>query len=102
MRAETFPKFDAAEFLTDNETIGFYLTEALATKDAKMIAIALGDGARAKGGITHLSRKTGITREALHRALSKNGNPEFGTVLKVMEALGVRLKASIVAKRKAA
>jgi probable addiction module antidote protein len=50
---------------------------------------------RARSGIAQLSRETGIAREALYRALSSDGNPELGTVLKVMHALGVRLSASI-------
>jgi transcriptional regulator with XRE-family HTH domain len=45
--------------------------------------------------MTELSRKTGISREALYRALSATGNPELGTILKVMQALGIRLTASI-------
>jgi probable addiction module antidote protein len=53
--------------------------------------------ARARGGIAQLARETGITREALYRALSDSGNPELGTVLKVMRALGVRLTATMVA-----
>lgn len=78
-------KFDATEFLTDEETISAYLTEVL------------GAVARARGGIAQLARDTGIAREALYRALSDTGNPELGTVLKVAHALGVRLSATLVA-----
>jgi probable addiction module antidote protein len=49
--------------------------------------------------MAQLAKDTGISREALYRALSDTGNPEFGTVLKVMHALGVRLSASIAAKK---
>jgi probable addiction module antidote protein len=45
--------------------------------------------------MTQLARDTGIAREALYRALSDTGNPELGTTLKVMHALGVRLSASL-------
>jgi probable addiction module antidote protein len=96
MAIETAP-WDPAEFLTDDETIGYYLTDALESNDPRTIAKALGTVARAKGGIAQLARNTGISREALHRALSDTGNPEFGTVLKVMDALGVRLSATMVA-----
>jgi probable addiction module antidote protein len=89
--------WDAAEFLTDEETIAAYLTEALESDDPKIIAKALGAVARARGGMAQLARDTGISREALYRALSENGNPELGTALKVMRALGVRLTASLVA-----
>ncbi|GGA63162.1 hypothetical protein GCM10011507_13490 [Edaphobacter acidisoli] len=90
-------KYDAAEFLTDDETISAYLTEALESDDPRYIAKALGAVARAKGGIAQLARDTGIAREALYRALSDAGNPELGTVLKVAHALGVRLSATLVA-----
>ena len=45
--------------------------------------------------MAQLARETGIAREALYRALSETGNPELGTALKVMHALGVRLTASL-------
>ena len=96
MGIKTHP-FDPAEFLTDDETIAEYLTLSLESDDPREIARALGAVARARGGIAELARQTGITREALYRALSDSGNPELGTVLKVMHALGVRLSASMVA-----
>lgn len=96
MGIKTYP-FDAAEFLTDDETIAEYLTLSLESDDPREIAQALGAVARARGGIAQLARETGLSREALHRALSETGNPELGTVLKVMHALGVRLSASMVA-----
>jgi probable addiction module antidote protein len=87
--------YDAAEFLVDEETISAYLTEALESNDPRCIGKALGAVARARGGMTQLARDTGIAREALYRALSDTGNPELGTTLKVMHALGVRLSASL-------
>ncbi len=94
MGKKTMP-YDAAEFLTDDETIAAYLTEALEGDDPRYIAKALGAVARARGGMALLARETGITRESLYRALSDTGNPELGTTLKVMHALGVRLTVSL-------
>jgi probable addiction module antidote protein len=93
MRVKTEPH-DPADFLTDKETISEYLTAALESDDPRVIAKALGAVARARGGMTQLARDTGIAREALYRALSDNGNPELGTILKVVHALGIRLSAS--------
>lgn len=53
-------------------------------------ANALGVVARARG-ITDLARRTGLTRQALYKALSGEGNPELGTIAKVAQALGFRL-----------
>ena len=60
--------------------------------DAAFIAAALGDIARAKG-MTQLTKDTGLGRESLYKALSGEGNPSFGTILKVMHALGLKLQA---------
>ncbi len=45
--------------------------------------------ARARG-MVQLAKDTGLTREGLYKALSKDGNPRLGTVLKVMRALGLK------------
>ena len=60
--------------------------------DAAVITAALGDIARAKE-MTLVARKAGLGRESLYKALSPNGNPEFTTVLRVVEALGLKLRA---------
>jgi len=96
MKVKTVPH-DPAEFLTDEEAISAYLTVALESDDPRVIAKALGAVARARGGMSQLARDTGIAREALYRALSDSGNPELGTVLKVVHALGLRLSASSAA-----
>lgn len=84
--------FDAAEFLKTPEEIADYLEEAFADGDPAFIAAALGDAARARG-MAKVASQTGLSRESLYRALSEEGNPELATVLKVMDALGLRLKA---------
>jgi probable addiction module antidote protein len=90
-------RYDSADYLTDPESIAEYLTLSLESDDPREIAQALGAVARARGGMAELARQTGLTREALYRALSDTGNPELGTVLKVIHALGVKLSASLVA-----
>lgn len=88
--------FDPADFLKDEETISAYLTEAFESEDPRLIAQVLGDVAKARGGMTELSKRTGLSREALYRALSDNGNPEFFTILKVVRALGIKLSVTAV------
>ena len=46
-------------------------------------------------GMADIARETGLGRESLYKALPPEGNPEFGTVLKVVKALGLRLRATI-------
>jgi len=63
-----------------------------AGSDATFLAKALGIIARAKG-MSQLSRDTGLGPESLYKALSGEGNPSFATILKVTNALGIRLHA---------
>jgi probable addiction module antidote protein len=58
------------------------------------VAAALGDIARAKG-MSQIAQAAGLGRESLYKALSPDGNPEFATVLKVMRALGLKLKVAM-------
>ena len=92
MRCPAAP--DSAEFLDSKEAIHAYMEEALETDDPAFIAKALGTIARARG-MAKIAKKAGLSRESLYKALSTEGNPEFGTVIRVMQALG--LKFSIAA-----
>jgi probable addiction module antidote protein len=89
--AKTRP-FDTAEYLDSPETIAAYLSEALETNDPAFITDAIGTIARARG-MTAIANESGLSRENLYKALSSEGHPEFGTVLKVLDSLGVRLQA---------
>lgn len=91
MAIETKP-FDPAEYLDDREALAAYLSEALETGDPAFVADSLGVIARA-AGMANIAKATGLSRESLYRSLSAEGNPEFGTVLKVAEAIGVKLQA---------
>jgi probable addiction module antidote protein len=86
-------KWDAAEHLKSDADMIAYLEAALEDGDPALIAAALGDIARAKG-MSGVARETGLGRESLYKALSREGNPGLATVLKVMKALGLRLHAS--------
>ena len=85
--------WDAAEHLKTAEDMAAYLEAALEEGDPALVAAALGDIARAKG-MAHVARETGLGRESLYKALSPEGNPEFANVLKVVRALGLRLRAA--------
>lgn len=91
-RTQTRP-WDPAEHLETEEDVVAYLNVALDEGDLPLIVAALGDIARARR-MTIVARDAGLSRESLYRSLSANGNPEFGTVLKVMRALGLRLQAA--------
>lgn len=92
--------WDAAEHLETEEDMAAYLEAALAENDPSLIAVALGDIARAKG-MSQIAKQTGLGQESLYKALSPEGNPEFSTVLKVVNALGLQLHA-VAGKMKSA
>jgi len=41
--------------------------------------------------MSRIAKKAGLSRESLYKALSSEGNPEFGTAIRVMQALGLKL-----------
>ena len=85
-------RWDSAEHLQTEEDMQLYLDACFeeAGDDAAFIAKALGTVARARS-MTQLAKDTGMGRESLYKALSGEGNPSFGTILKVINALGLRL-----------
>jgi probable addiction module antidote protein len=84
--------FYAAEYLDNPEMIAAYINEALESEDASAIAVAIGTVARARG-MSAVAEKAGLSRENLYRALGGEARPEFGTVIKVLHALGIDLVA---------
>ena len=97
MEKTSTSKFDVAEHLRTPEEMAAYLEACLeeANGDAAFIAKALGDIARAKG-MTQVAREAGLSRESLYKALSGERTPGFDTILKVIGALGLRLRAEAV------
>jgi probable addiction module antidote protein len=93
-RTTTKP-WDPARYLTTDAQIVAYVEAALEDGDPAVIAAALGDVARARG-MSNVAKLTGLGRESLYKALSPGGNPEFATILRVVNALGLRLRAASV------
>ncbi len=92
---ETKP-FDAARYTTSSESQQDLLDDAFASGNAAYIADALGIIARARG-MTDVAKQAGVTREALYKSLSEDGDPRLTTLLGVTRALGVTLTAHIAA-----
>ena len=91
--------WDSAEHLQTEDDIASYLEACFeeAGDDAAFIAKALGTIARARS-MTQLAKDTGMGRESLYKALSGEGNPSFGTILKVINALGLKLHVGAIGK----
>jgi probable addiction module antidote protein len=91
-KVKTIP-WDSAAYLKTDRDIAYYLEAVFEDGDPALISHALGDVARAKG-MAKIAKATGLGRESLYKALSLEGNPELVTVLKVMRALGLKLKVA--------
>jgi probable addiction module antidote protein len=85
--------FDTAQYLGTPAAQAEFVDAALETGDAGYIAHAFGVVARARG-MSQLAQDTGLSRESLYRALSNEGNPSLSTLLKVAQALGLKLHAA--------
>lgn len=92
MTKPRFSTYDSADYLDSEERITAYLEAVIeeAGDDPALITRALGTIARARN-MSQLARDTGLTREGLYKALSGDGNPSFATIMKVAQALGLRI-----------
>ena len=86
------PDFDMAEMLKTEEDVANYLTLVLEENDISEFTHALGVVARARG-MSAVAEQSGLTREALYKALRPSSHPRFDTIHRVCNALGVRLVA---------
>nr|WP_298098577.1 addiction module antidote protein [uncultured Shinella sp.] len=91
-------EFDPARYLDSDEATDEYILAASESGDPHELAAALGVVARARG-ITDIARKSGLSRQAIYKALDADGNPEFGTIAKVADALGFKLSLVPKARR---
>jgi probable addiction module antidote protein len=91
-KTKTIP-WDSAAYLKTDQDIANYLEAVFEDGDPALITHALGVVARAKG-MSQVAQAAGLGRESLYKALSPDGNPEFATVLKVLRALGLKLKVA--------
>ena len=98
--SEEYRRFDPADYVKSEEDVRGLL-RAAADEDQ-------GDGAVIRAVFKHvaqtrnmsaLARDTGLNRGNLYEALSEDGNPTLATLLKVANALGLRLRLESVEDR---
>lgn len=83
-------EFDTSKYLDSAEMIAEYLNQALASGDSDLLMLAIGDAAKAHG-IAQIARDTGLGRESLYKAIAVGAKPRLDTVLKIFNALNVRV-----------
>ena len=88
-------KFDITSYLDSKEMIAEYLNTVLEEGENADIINAIGHIAKAIG-TTKIAEETGLSRPSLYKALSEGAKPQFGTVMKVLKAIGGKLQVSSV------
>ena len=90
----SFSTFDASKYLDTPEAIDEYLAIALEDGDTKTVQLVLRDIAKAHG-MSKLAQETKLNRESLYKSLSKEGNPSFSTISKILKALGLHMTLAV-------
>ena len=72
--------------------------EYVKTDNIRYLLSTLRKAAAAKGW-SALARETGLSRSVLYAALSGEHDPQIGTVMKILKALGVRVYTNIAPLR---
>jgi len=92
MSDATFSRYDTSDYLKTEDDIAAYMQAVMEEggDDPAYVAHALGVVARARN-LSQLARDVGMSRQGLDKALSPEGNPSFATVIKIAQALGLRL-----------
>ena len=89
MTVKTKP-YEFAQHVETEAEIKAYLSAFLEEDGPQGFLDALGHLVRKKG-MTEIARTAGVSRQNLYRTLTDEGNPNFITVNKVIEALGCKL-----------
>ena len=87
---------DLLKRLEDHEYAVDYLNAVLEDEgedQRERFLLALRDVAKAYG-MSSLAEDTELAREAMYRALSKEGNPRLGTLISLLDALELRLSVT--------
>ncbi|MFA7441153.1 MAG: addiction module antidote protein [Sphingomonadaceae bacterium] len=85
--------WDVTEYLETPEDKAAYLEAAMEENDPAFFRRAVGDVVRAIG-TSAVARQSGISREALYKALGDSGNPTLDTLTKILRVLGLRLSVA--------
>jgi probable addiction module antidote protein len=92
-------KFDIADYLDNNEMIAEYLNAVLEDGDNSDVIIAIGHIAKSIG-MTKIADETGLSRPSLYKALSEGAKPQFGTIIKVLRAIGGQIRINPITAKK--
>ncbi|MDR2028531.1 MAG: putative addiction module antidote protein, partial [Treponema sp.] len=83
--------WDMADHINTKDEVFAYLEGALEENDMETFFDVVGAIARSKG-MAQIAKDLGLNRESLYKSLSREGNPSFATIAKVIDLLGYRIE----------
>lgn len=84
--------FEMTVTLDTEQSISEYLSQILADGNTEELIRALNHVAKASG-MAQIANDSGLSRSSVYRALAPGAKPSFDTVVKVMRAMGIVLRA---------
>ena len=88
----SLPEFDMATQLRSESDIADYLSLVLEEGNTDELIRAIGYVAKARG-MSQIAQDAGVGRESLYKSFREGAKPQFDTVLKVLRAMNIDLKA---------
>lgn len=92
--SETLMPFDMAAMLDSDEAINEYVAQVWAEGDTDELIRAVGYVAKARG-MAQIAKDSGLGRASLYKALAPGAKPRFETMIKVMNAIGIKLQPTV-------
>lgn len=83
--------WDMAENINTKEEVFAYLEAAIEENDIETLLDVIGAIAKSNG-MAKIAKEVGLNRESLYKSLSRDGNPSFSTIIKVLDVLGYKLQ----------
>jgi probable addiction module antidote protein len=87
--------------LKDPKERAGYINAALEDGDPDILLACLNDCAKAMGGKTWLAHEAHLSRQAITAIVSKDGNPKYRNLTRVLAPMGLRFKVEAYRFRKA-
>lgn len=87
--------FDPIAYLDSEEAIAAYIEAVFEENDQELLMTALRHVVKAQG-VSVVAKAAGVGRESLYKTLAPGSSPRLETVLKLLTALGLRMKVTAV------
>ena len=86
-------EWNALDYLDNEKSIAAYLQVVADENDPDALVSALGTIARARG-INKMAKDMGVNRESLYKSFSGRTKPQFNTIYKAIDKLGLEIRFS--------